>query len=365
MRFDNRFELYAIFAATIIPSAAGHSCIIDSVGTAGTRRGYGLGVNLKASRTGTTTPFQKDTTAFAEVDLTQAKGCGKTHMQADRYIKGAPGYDPNSADLVNDVATQVTRMAAEYKIAQVYAGSELRLTLHQVNGDGAGPFRCILDQSGTGNNFEKNLLPVTKQVAGLGGISAALIQNNLLILKLPSNMQCGGTYGAWPNICIVRCQNAASNGPFGGCVPIQQKFLKARDDSNNSTSTAAPEPENTATSVDDVHVDEELGKNGTVSSVPDTPSRNSTEAQIDSTSNTNTTSEAIIQAIAGDEKYTEAELKIMKEDLKKTGKQSEAAVEGFKKLDKTQKKEFNRKGRNSKHILAMKKQRKMASSQGQ
>lgn len=40
-------------------------------------------------------------------------------------------------------------------------------------------------------------------------------------VQLPANLKCEGSYNA-KRICIVRCQNKAENGPFGGCIPIQQ-----------------------------------------------------------------------------------------------------------------------------------------------
>ncbi|KAF3165883.1 hypothetical protein TWF225_001338 [Orbilia oligospora] len=40
------------------------------------------------------------------------------------------------------------------------------------------------------------------------------------ILKLLP-MQCRGVYGVNKNICTLRCENEAKNGPFGSCWPVK------------------------------------------------------------------------------------------------------------------------------------------------
>jgi hypothetical protein len=47
---------------------------------------------------------------------------------------------------------------------------------------------------------------------------------------VPANQQCSGTVAGQSNVCLVRCQNAARAGPFGGVVPVQMA---------NSTTPAA------------------------------------------------------------------------------------------------------------------------------
>ncbi|KAF3287530.1 hypothetical protein TWF970_007250 [Orbilia oligospora] len=39
---------------------------------------------------------------------------------------------------------------------------------------------------------------------------------------LPTDLRCTGSYGNMKNICLIRCENKAANGPFGSCVPVQQ-----------------------------------------------------------------------------------------------------------------------------------------------
>ena len=38
---------------------------------------------------------------------------------------------------------------------------------------------------------------------------------------IPADQSCTGTVAGQDNVCLVRCQNAARAGPFGGVVPVQ------------------------------------------------------------------------------------------------------------------------------------------------
>jgi len=52
-------------------------------------------------------------------------------------------------------------------LPQVSPGGELTMTLHQVNADGAGPYECMIDQTGTGASFTP--ITVTQNVPGQDG----------------------------------------------------------------------------------------------------------------------------------------------------------------------------------------------------
>lgn len=39
--------------------------------------------------------------------------------------------------------------------------------------------------------------------------------------EIPAGQTCTGTVAGQNNVCLVRCQNAARAGPFGGVVPVQ------------------------------------------------------------------------------------------------------------------------------------------------
>lgn len=42
-----------------------------------------------------------------------------------------------------------------------------------------------------------------------------------MVAEIPANQACTGTVAGQPNVCMVRCQNDANAGPFGGVVPVQ------------------------------------------------------------------------------------------------------------------------------------------------
>lgn len=39
--------------------------------------------------------------------------------------------------------------------------------------------------------------------------------------EIPADQSCTGTVAGQQNVCLVRCQNPARAGPFGGIVPVQ------------------------------------------------------------------------------------------------------------------------------------------------
>ncbi|KAF3175009.1 hypothetical protein TWF225_009104 [Orbilia oligospora] len=197
--------LISAFISALIPSISAHSVITVAVGNEGGPIGAGLGMDPSIPRTGTgNDPFQQDSTVFGgQRDVQSAKGCGRTP-------RGGP----------NNVQEQVLAMAKAGKIPQVRQGGEIRFTLHQVNADGAGPFICMIDTTGTGNSFVA--MEVSQQVAGAGGVNPAReASTNALFARFGATTTCTGEADGVKNICMVRCQNAAGNGPFGGCVPVQ------------------------------------------------------------------------------------------------------------------------------------------------
>lgn len=53
----------------------------------------------------------------------------------------------------------------------ITAGGSVNMTLHQVNGDGAGPYTCEIDATGTGTAFQP--MTVTANVPGKNSRSNA------------------------------------------------------------------------------------------------------------------------------------------------------------------------------------------------
>ncbi|KAK6536872.1 hypothetical protein TWF281_001081 [Arthrobotrys megalospora] len=120
-----------------------------------------------------------------------------------------------------NVQNWVNKMVQSKSIPQVCSGGHLELKIHQVNADGGGPYDCLLDDMGTGNEFPIPLKIIGKNVPGKKGISKYTLKKWKLIVQMPKNLSCSGTYNGAKNICMVRCHNTAPNGPFGGCIPVQ------------------------------------------------------------------------------------------------------------------------------------------------
>ncbi|KAK0653428.1 hypothetical protein DIS24_g6077 [Lasiodiplodia hormozganensis] len=226
------------------PLVAGHAAIIGAQGDAG-GNGSAIGIVGSTPRDGTRrNPFQADATRFRG---DAADTCGETI--------GAGTNDVESG-------TQQVLAASGNTLPQVSPGGQLQMTLHQVNSDGAGPYTCMIDPTGTGTqwtqiNVAQNV-PGSRRGRNRDGeatdfvssstpfFSAAppsslahtvLIRRRLqsLVADMPAGMSCTGTVAGQTNVCMVRCQNPARAGPFGGCVPVQQSGAGA----NNAAATPA------------------------------------------------------------------------------------------------------------------------------
>ncbi|CAK7234822.1 hypothetical protein SBRCBS47491_009079 [Sporothrix bragantina] len=118
-----------------------------------------------------------------------------------------------------DVGENTENALAAGAVTQVKAGSQITVTIHQVNADGAGPYVCDLDETSNANVISHNLT-VTNNVPGSNGLSQAKEQDFNITVTMPTDMNCIGA--STGNICTVRCRNNALAGPFGGCFAVQQ-----------------------------------------------------------------------------------------------------------------------------------------------
>ncbi len=106
------------------------------------------------------------------------------------------------------------------------------MTLHQVNTDGAGPYSCAIDTTGTGNDFSTALTVLTQVDGQQGNNPNGQASDHTLAVAIPAGTECTGTVAGQSGVCMVRCNNPAQAGPFGGCVPVQQAAV-------NGTATAS------------------------------------------------------------------------------------------------------------------------------
>lgn len=103
------------------------------------------------------------------------------------------------------------------------------MTLHQVNGDGAGPYECMIDSTGTGTQWTQ--MQVATNVPGTNSRSKAKATDfvSVPLLNLPSmtntlfqpltatvaaDQTCTGSMAGMEGVCMVRCNNAASKFPI-------------------------------------------------------------------------------------------------------------------------------------------------------
>ncbi|KAL5441792.1 hypothetical protein PMIN06_009227 [Paraphaeosphaeria minitans] len=101
----------------------------------------------------------------------------------------------------------------------------ITMTFHQVNQDGAGPLTADVDATSGGTDPSAfKSAKVTQNVPGIGiaGLSAATTTDFPVKVQMPQGMTCSGTAGGVSNVCIVRMQNSALAGPFGGSAAFTQ-----------------------------------------------------------------------------------------------------------------------------------------------
>jgi hypothetical protein len=99
------------------------------------------------------------------------------------------------------------------------------MTFHQVNQDGAGPLTAMIDATSGGTDpaaFQKATVTQDVPGIGIGGLSAAAVKDFPVKVQMPAGMTCSGSAGGADNVCIVRMQNAALAGPFGGSAAFTQ-----------------------------------------------------------------------------------------------------------------------------------------------
>ncbi|CAE6528292.1 hypothetical protein RSOLAG22IIIB_06290 [Rhizoctonia solani] len=203
--------LLALLAAT---SVNAHGAIVAVKGGNGVT-GQAFGIVDTTPRDGTRrNPFQTDTSIIRDKEIASgdAQACGRT-------LGGG----------VNDMAAQM-ETASSAGLASVNADGSVAMTVHQINGDGAGPYTCDVSADASGQNFVA--MKVTTNVPGQNSRSQAKATDFPLVAQMPAGTTCTG--GPDGDACIVRCRNAARAGPFGGCVPV----TNAAPAGGNSTTPA-------------------------------------------------------------------------------------------------------------------------------
>ncbi|KAF5608182.1 gEgh 16 [Fusarium pseudoanthophilum] len=204
--------IFALFVGADL--AAAHSVITNAVGDAG-GSGMALGVDTSTPRDGTRRrPFQTDATRFRG---SAADTVGETLAGGDNQI------EQGTLDIMEETGSQ---------LPQVNPGGSLEMTVHQVNSDGAGPYTCMINADGTGTSWDN--IQVTTNVEGndRGRNRDGEMGDFPLVASIPAGQECTGSVAGEENVCLVRCQNPARAGPFGGVIPVQ--MAQATGNSNNA-----------------------------------------------------------------------------------------------------------------------------------
>jgi hypothetical protein len=151
MFFSTSFIVAFLAAGQLV---AGHGAIVKAVGDAG-GAGAAIGIQPDTPRDGTKrNPFQQDTTRFKGDNKAT---CGQT-------LGGGENDDI-------DAGVKAVMANTGNTLPQVSSGGSLMMTLHQVNGDGAGPYKAEISTDGTGSSW--TALTVKTQVPGKNSNSQA------------------------------------------------------------------------------------------------------------------------------------------------------------------------------------------------
>ncbi|KKY31941.1 putative mas3 protein [Diaporthe ampelina] len=192
----------------LIPLVAGHGAIIKATAPGG-GSGMALGVDPDTPR---------DTTRRdpGQLDSTRFKG------DAADTVGETVGAGTNDID----AGTKAIMTMTGDMLPQVAAGGEIQMTVHQVNGDGAGPYSCMINTDATAAEWTD--IQVTQNVPGEAGRNRDGATTDFpLNAEIPAGTTCTGTVAGQENVCMVRCQNPARAGPFGGVVPVQMAGANA------------------------------------------------------------------------------------------------------------------------------------------
>ncbi|OAK95434.1 hypothetical protein IQ06DRAFT_232061 [Phaeosphaeriaceae sp. SRC1lsM3a] len=180
--------------------------------------------------------------ATAATGATAAKGNGakKTQQRGllDALTGGAGGKKAGGAAGGADAAGSKTPKGTSESGVASSAGAgassglptcaddgTITMTFHQVNQDGAGPLTAAIDPKSGGTDpaaFSDAQVSQNVPGLGIGGLSGATTTDFPVKVQMPAGMTCQGTVGGVSNVCVVRMQNSALAGPFGGSAAFTQ-----------------------------------------------------------------------------------------------------------------------------------------------
>jgi hypothetical protein len=211
------YQSSLVALAALVSTVHSHAAILAAVGDKGSSQGFLVDANIARNCT-TISPCQQDATIIRDSEITQniVNACGRTEINGNI-----------------DIGEQTENELAAGRMTTVSSGSVMKVTIHQVNADGAGPFECDMDET---SNAQTTLTPlkVTNNVPGALGLSQEKEKDFQINVQMPDKFNCIGA--STGNICTVRCRNSAVAGPFGGCFAVQQTDGQGRKQTDNAAS---------------------------------------------------------------------------------------------------------------------------------
>ncbi|EGX52984.1 hypothetical protein AOL_s00007g320 [Orbilia oligospora ATCC 24927] len=268
MHISTLFTATTVAFVTIADIASAHVVLVDAYGNANKAvRGYALGFDAATPRNGGYLyPQQRDVTVFANKVVHHPgtatyliNTCGTTLQHTAWYYQkhekskwfdvsddkrtwlfsqATPhkGYIDIPAGIAGlawnewkkntrtDLATGRTKLKTG--IPKVTRGGSLSILAFQINLDGGGAFQCKIDYLANGRQWARKL-NVRKNCPGdAHSFNWPGVQKTCwFTVDMPNDLDCKGKTGSKnevTDICLVRCENSAKNGPFGGCIPVQQ-----------------------------------------------------------------------------------------------------------------------------------------------
>ncbi|KAG9086117.1 hypothetical protein FRC07_013199 [Ceratobasidium sp. 392] len=157
-----------LFFLTAAVSVSAHGVLVAIDGDNGVKA-QGFGVVDSTPRDGTRrNPFQTDSSIIRDREIASgdAGACGRT-------LAGG----------VNDMGAMM-EAAASAGLPSAAADGTVSMTLHQVNGDGAGPYTCDVSADASGKSFVA--MRVVTNVPGRNSRSNAKAQDFPLVAQMPA-----------------------------------------------------------------------------------------------------------------------------------------------------------------------------------
>ncbi|KAN0108909.1 Protein of unknown function (DUF3129) domain containing protein [Hyaloscypha variabilis] len=217
--------LVALAASPLVAAHGKVSVVTGDAGGNTTALGIQGGVVPGA---GSNDKTEVDTTVFSSIKAA-SNGLGRTEGQGKNTLDGMSAVVAQSGSTLPQVSS---------------SGGTLSGTLHVVTTDGAGPFKAIVDPTGTGAFESGTEADVTTQVPGVAGnilpngnvpraISRVFARMGLhkraanvnkdypFAVAVPAGTTCTGTAGGQSGVCLVKLANSNPAGPFGGVFAMQ------------------------------------------------------------------------------------------------------------------------------------------------